>query len=211
MLKYILSLGLCFLSMPLFAEQFVAGQDYVVINIAENASHSAKPTTVTEFFSYGCPWCYRLELSLNQWVKKQKGNISFNKVPVVFNKDWEYYAKAYFVAEVLGKNAQLNPTLFKAILTDKRQLNNEQAMINFLTSQGIKTEVVESAFSHSPTIDIRMNYAKQQMAFYQINAVPAFIINNQFKTDLQMAKHEKRLIAILDFLVKKNTTSATNG
>ena len=41
------------------------------------------------------------------------------------------------------------------------------------------------------------------MATYQVRAVPAFVINNQYKTDLQMAKTEERLFAILDFLLGK--------
>lgn len=41
------------------------------------------------------------------------------------------------------------------------------------------------------------------MARYQINAIPAMVVNNQFKTDLQMAQTEERLFAIMDYLVTK--------
>nr|WP_277619290.1 hypothetical protein [Legionella norrlandica] len=42
------------------------------------------------------------------------------------------------------------------------------------------------------------------MAHYQINAVPAFVVNNKYKTDLQMAGSEERLFEILDYLIRKS-------
>jgi len=201
MLKYLLSNTLFLTSMLTFAEEFVAGKDYIVIKESENSSKANQPIVVSEFFSYGCPWCYRLDPAIDQWVKQQGSHISFSKVPVVFNKDWEYYAKAFYTAKALTKEQQLTPVLFKTILTDKRPLNSTQAMIDFFVSQGVDATTAQSAFEHSPSIDINVNDAKRQMAFYQIGAVPALVINEQFKTDLQMAKNETRLIAILNFLI----------
>jgi thiol:disulfide interchange protein DsbA len=45
------------------------------------------------------------------------------------------------------------------------------------------------------------------VAQYHINAVPAFVVQHSFKTDLQMAKTEDRLFAILDYLSKKSAKS----
>ena len=49
------------------------------------------------------------------------------------------------------------------------------------------------------------------MTSNHINAVPAFVVNNQFKTDLQMAKTEKRLFEILDFLVAEAKKENSNN
>src|SRR5688500_17431177 len=113
-----------------FAQNFVAGKDYELITdkpvIVNNQS-----ITVKEFFSYGCPWCYRIEPSLQKWVRQQGNKINFTKVPVIFNKDWAFYAKAFYTADVLGYGEKFNTLLFKAVQVDKTPLNNEQAMINF--------------------------------------------------------------------------------
>lgn len=122
---------------------------------------------------------------------------------MVFNKEWIYYAKAYYTAELLGLGIKLNPLLFRAIQTDKQPLNSNQSMIDFFIAQGVDKETAESAFSHSTTIDMKVSEANALMSNYHVNAVPAIVINNLYKTDLQMAQGEERLFKILDYLVAK--------
>jgi protein dithiol oxidoreductase (disulfide-forming) len=188
--------------MMAFADDFVAGKDYEVTS-GTTDNPASKSVSVTEFFSYGCPWCYRIEPALNQWVLQQDKKIQFNRVPVVFNKEWTYYAKAYYAADLLGLGSKLNPLLFKAIQTDKQSLTSNQTMIDFFVAQGVDKETAESAFTHSTTIDMKVKEGNVIMGRFHINAVPALIVNNRYKTDLQMAKSEERMLKILDFLVAK--------
>ncbi len=188
-----------FLLLPLtvFAEEFVAGKDYQLLSTATPAKN-----TVVEFFSYGCPWCFRLEPTINTWAKEHPG-IKFSRVPVVFNKSWTYYAKAFYTANTLGKEAEITPLLFKAVQTDKLNLTHDDTMSEFLVKQGLDPAVVKSAFADSPTMDLYMKEGMATMAKYQISAVPAFVVNGQYKTDLEMAKSEQRLVAILNYLLSK--------
>lgn len=202
MLRRVLMMFALLLPLSALAEEFVAGKDYELIKGNEAAAKSG-PVTVTEFFSYGCPWCYRLEPSLNQWVKQQGAKIQFSRVPVVFNKDWAYYAKAYYTVNLLGQGAKLNPILFKTIQAKHGALASNNTMIDFLTSQGIDKATAESAFKHSTTIDMQLNQGSAQMAQFHVTAVPAVVINGQYKTDLQMAQGEDRLFKILTYLVQQ--------
>lgn len=202
MFKYVFSIVCLLVSFTSFAEEFVAGKDYVILKSSEKGA--TNKASVIEFFSYGCPWCYKLEPSLNKWVESQGSKIDYKRVPVTFNKDWEIYAKAYYTAQALTLNSQLTPALFKAILKDRKSLNTAQAMIDFFVSHGVDTATAQSAFTHSPSIEIEMENGKRQMAEYQVSAVPALVINNQYKTDLQMAKSEERLFKIAEYLVNKS-------
>jgi protein dithiol oxidoreductase (disulfide-forming) len=208
MLKYIYSLVLYLVSLTCFSEEFTLGKDYVQVkNLNALENHSGK-VGVTEFFSFGCPWCNHLEPGLAKWLAQQQGNITFRKVPVLFKKDWDFYAKAYYAAEALSLNSTMNPALFKAILDEKRPLNSNQAMIDFFIQQGVEPATAKSAFTSSPSIDLSLKTSENLMAGYQINAVPAFVVNDEFKTDLQMAKSEERLFAILDFLITQSKKHA---
>lgn len=204
MIKYIVSTILLCVSLVSFGADFVAGKDYEILKHVEKLDGVNGAVNVTEFFSFGCPWCYRLEPTLNLWVEQHKTNINFKKVPVIFNKDWEYYAKAYHAAQALSLSPTMNPALFKAILKDKHPLNSNKAMIDFFIQQGVDPATAKSAFGYSTSIDMSVKAGQELMAHYQIGAVPALIVNNQFKTDLQMAKTEERLLAILDFLVAQS-------
>jgi thiol:disulfide interchange protein DsbA len=185
-----------------FAEDFVAGKDYEIINPAPAlATEAAIP--VTEFFSYGCPWCYRIEPALNTWVGVQGKKINVTRIPVIFNKEWIYYAKAYYTANLLGIEAKLSPLLFKAIQMDKQILTNNQALISFFIAQGVDKDIAESAFTHSTTIDMKVAEGTMIMGRFHVNAVPAIIIGNRYKVDLKMAQGEERFFKILDYLVTK--------
>lgn len=195
-------LALCFSTTSLIAsaENFIEGQDYQRLSEVPKTKPRQE---VLEFFSYGCPWCYRLEAQVQQWRKTKGTALQFNKVPVIFKPDWEYYAKAYYAAEALSEENRYGPILFKAIQEDNKNLNSNSSMIAFLSQAGMNSAFVESAFLHSPSISLKVNEAKQQMGQWQISAIPAFVVNQQFRTDLQMAKSETRLFALLDYLLKK--------
>ncbi|RUR12888.1 thiol:disulfide interchange protein DsbA/DsbL [Legionella sp. km772] len=183
-----------------FAADFVEGKDYKVV--APASIEQNKMPMVTEFFSYGCPWCYRIESPFAQWSLNLNKNATINKVPVVFQPNWDLYAKAFYTAKTLALSDKLNPMLFKAIQDDKK-LNSKQDMINFFVANGVDREIAKSAFENSPTIDMRVKNGMELMAHYQINAVPAFVVNNKYKTDLQMAGTPERLFEIMNYLLKK--------
>lgn len=197
-------LWLCFLlpTMSLAAE-FIEGKDYQVLTSSQITGQQSKTPEVTEFFSYGCPWCYRTESALNQWAKTAGNKVQVEKVPVVFKPEWEIYAKAYYAAKALALNAKLTPILFKSIQEDKKSLGTNDAMVKLFVAQGVNKEIAQSAFEYSPTIDMRVKNGMNLMAQYQISAVPAFVINHKYKTDLQMAGSPERLFELFDYLLKK--------
>lgn len=186
-----------------FATDFVEGKDYVAVNAA--SIDQTKGPLITEFFSYGCPWCYKLENPLTQWSLTLSKTATIDRVPVVYKPDWDLYAKAYYTAKTLAMLDKLNPILFSAIQKNNNSLNTPQAMVNFFVSQGVDKEIAQSAFENSPTIDMRVKNGMQLMAQYQISAVPAFVINNKYKTDLQMAGSPERLFEIMNYLLRKST------
>lgn len=183
------------------AESFVEGKDYQILPNTQASKN--KTPVIQEFFSYGCPWCYKLEAPLSEWRNGAGKNIQFDRVPVVFKPSWEMYAKAYYTAKTLALSDKMTPLLFKAIQDDKKNLDSKQTMIAFFVAQGVDKEIAKSALSSSPTIDMHVQNGMSLMSAYQINAVPAFVVNNKFKTDLQMAGSPTRLLELLNYLSRK--------
>lgn len=194
---------LLFLPALVFAEQFIEGKDYLSVSNPNTPTIKLSRPMVMEFFSYGCPWCYKLEKPLQAWSDAAKNSVEIEKIPVVFKPTWNLYAKAYYTAKTLALTNKLSPALFKAIQEDKRLLESQQAMINFFVANGVDREIVKSAFGSSPTIDTQVKNGMTLMAQFQINAVPAFVINHHYKTDLQMAGSPERLFEIIHYLTTK--------
>lgn len=185
------------------AANFKEGVDYLVVSNPQAKEIPNKKTLVTEFFSYGCPWCYKIDAPLNQWALNMKSGIELERVPVVFKPEWNIYAKAYYTAKTLALSDKLNPKLFKAIQDDKNPLSSNQSMTDFFVVNDVDKEIAKSAFENSPTIDMKVQNGMTLLANYQIKGVPAFVVNNKYQTDLQMAGNQERLFQILDYLVKK--------
>lgn len=194
-----------FLLLPtlLWAAPFTEGKDYQIVPQI-NTTLQLKPPAVVEFFSYGCPWCYQIEPNLLTWKASLGDKTQFQRIPVVFKPDWEIYAKAYYTAKILALSEKVNPKLFKAIQEEKQPLSSNQAMIQFFVTQGVDKEIVTSAFENSPTIDMNVKNGLYLMSQYQINAVPAFVINNKYKTNLELAGSPERLFEIMNYLLKKS-------
>lgn len=194
---------LIFVPTILFAAEFIEGKEFIKVTNPQPVDNKNKTPVVTEFFSYGCPWCYKIDEPLNEWIAKMGKNVQLERVPVVFKPEWDIYAKAYYTAKALVMAEKLSPQLFKTIQVDKKSLATKQAMIDFFASHGVDKEIVKSAFENSPTIDMRVQNGMALMANYQVNGVPAFVVNHKYKTDLQMAGSQERLFQILDYLIKK--------
>lgn len=203
MLKKLIALFLFFPALAL-AASFIEGQDYHVVINPQTTNNKNKTVVIQEFFSYGCPWCYKIEGPLSEWVGKMGNNVQFERIPVVFKPSWELYAKAYYTAKILALSEKMNPLLFKAIQVTKNPLDSKQSMIAFFVAQGVDKEIAKSAFENSPTVDMRVQNGMSLMGTYQINAVPAFVVNNKYKTDLQMAGSPQRLLEILNYLSRKS-------
>lgn len=204
MSKLLLAIFCLLLPFSTFAEEFVLGKDYEIVTSLPNEQEKSDKIILTEFFNYGCPWCYRIEPNLRQWLKQHQNEITFKRVAVVFNKEWGYYAKAYYAAHLLGIEEKVNPLLFKIIQGKNNTLTNNANMIAFFEKQHVDKATAESAFLYSTMINMQIDQGMVEMSNYHITGVPAVVINNQFKTDLQMAQSERRFFKIMDFLIAKS-------
>ncbi|MCC5792735.1 MAG: thiol:disulfide interchange protein DsbA/DsbL [Legionellaceae bacterium] len=191
------------LSHSLHASPFVAGKDYQILKANQTTPTVEKPVSVLEFFSYGCPWCYKLNAPLEQWAKTHQKQVRLERVPVVFHAEWRLYAKAYYAAQLLGIEPEMTPALFRAIQDKKEKLDSADSMSAFFIKQGVDEATARSAFSHSPTLELQLKAGLQTMGQYHIQAVPAVVIGQRYKTDLQMAGSVERFFEILDMLLAK--------
>ncbi len=185
---------------------FIAGKDYKVLPQNAALTGSIKPgfVDVKEFFSYGCPWCYKLENDLAKWHRKLPKHVLFSRVPVVFEPGWDVYAKAYYTSNLLGVSGKMSAALFDAIQVKEQKLSSNDVMIKFFIKMGVKEKIAKSAFLSSPTINAKVRDGISQMQLLQVNSVPCFVINNHYKVDIAMLDgNSEKLFLVIGFLVAK--------
>ena len=188
------------------AANYQMGKDYQKVSAPMTSPVVSTPgkVTVIEFFSYGCPWCYEVESSLPAWRKAHAKDVVLQRVPVEFEKGWDMYAKAYYLARSLGIEKKITPVLFRAIQKDNKKLTTVDSMVHFFVQQGVSQEMAQSALTHSLTIDAQLAKGIQLLQAYQVYVVPSFVVDGKYRTDLRAAGGKpKRLLAIVAYLIHK--------
>jgi thiol:disulfide interchange protein DsbA len=141
---------------------------------------TGKNIEVIEFFSYGCPHCGELEPLLQGWLKNKPADVTFRRIPVMFQPRWENLAKAYYTLEALNED-KLSPEVFLAIHTRNAPLWNEKDFLDWVASKGVDRKKAEELFN-SFGISGKVSRAKQLAGGYQIQSVPTIIVDGRYAT-----------------------------
>ena len=141
---------------------------------------TGKNIEVIEFFSYGCPHCGELEPLLQAWLKSKPADVTFRRIPVMFQPRWENLAKAYYVLEALNEE-KLSPEIFVAIHARNAPLWNEKDFLDWIATKGVDRKKAEELFNSFGIVG-KVNRAKQLAQSYQIQSVPTIIVDGKYAT-----------------------------
>lgn len=159
-------------------------------------------TTLTEFFSYGCPACYLLEPTLEKWVA-QHPQIVFGRIPSVFRSEWEIYAKAYYVAKHFGIAEKITPALFKAVQDEGRDLSTPAQMADFFAAYGVSKKQFDTVFNFAPQVDGQVANADRLFHQYKIYAIPSLVIDGKYLTNADMTdSNNEKLLHVIEQLTQ---------
>lgn len=178
-------------------ERYTEGVHYTKVAGAE-----AKPNTVMEFFSYGCPHCYHLESDVEAWMDKKPESIQFNRVPATWNAPFQTLAQLYFALENMSELDKAHKAAFDYLHNDKKSIRSMKDALVFAKEQGLDEGVFTIAWNDKQ-VKSKLNESGKLFAKFKIRGVPAMVVNGQYSTSVSMAGSEKELFEIVDFLLKK--------
>jgi thiol:disulfide interchange protein DsbA len=207
-MRYLLLALLLALSSSVLAASpvFEAGKQYQVLPQTLNNAAAKPLANVVEFFSYGCPACFHLESTIEQWVAQKPAQVTFARIPVVFHPNWLILAKAYYVAQMLNVETKVTPKLFSALHEQGRDLSSEQALSQFFAEQGVQTQDFASTFNFAPVIVAKLNKGDGLMRQYRIMQVPSLVINGKYVTNVAMTNgNAQQLLQVVNFLLQKKS------
>ena len=166
---------------------------------------TGKKIEVLEFFSYGCPHCADLDPELQAWQKTLPADVSFRRVPVMFQDRWIGLAKVFFTLEALGADDRLTPEVFVALHKNGMQLWNEKAFFDWAASKGLDRKTVEEMYG-SFAINGKVNRAKQLAQAYNVQSVPMVVVDGKFTTASDKVGSHAAMPAALNELIAKART-----
>jgi thiol:disulfide interchange protein DsbA len=166
--------------------------------LPDNARALVARGTVQEFFFYGCPHCLHMEKPLHDWLDTKPKGIHLEQIPAVFqNPSWAFLARVYYALHE-SKQFDLHNTVFGLFVNDRARPKNQQEMADLIaTKQPSFDKVAFLKAYDSETINNDVTRAAKLSGQYQLEAVPTFVINGQYLTDLPMAGTYDKLFALI--------------
>jgi len=175
--------------------QWQDGVNYTRVVPAQPTNVAAGQVEVLEFFWYACPHCYALEPTVAAWLKSKPAYITFTRVPVEWNEGHRSLARLYYALEGMGKVNDEHGEIFKEIQVNGDPLigadpNNaasaERVQVAFIKKLGLSEADFGKAY-HDMSVETAMQRADQLAQRYGVSAVPTFIVNGKYVTDLTRA------------------------
>ena len=177
-----------------------ARKEFTVLNPPQ-ASEPGK-IEVLEFFWYGCPHCNSFEPTLKDWVARQPADVAFRKLHVGLVPSWVAHQQMFFALEAIGKAAELNEAIFRAIHVERNALNKPELMADFVAGKGVDRKLFLDAYK-SFGVRTRMNKATQQSKGYGLEGVPALAVNGKWFTAPSMAGGNAQALRVVEFLIER--------
>ena len=189
------------------AAQPVVGRDYQLIN-PPRATDSGLKIEVLEFFWYGCIHCYRLEPSLNAWLKRKSADVEFRYVPAVFDSSWLPLTRTFYALDAMGVVDTYHESIFHAIHRDGQRalVIDPRAMADWLGGKGIDKQKYLDTYN-SFAVTGRTQRAADVTNRYGVSGTPALVVDGRYLTGPSMTLNPdnsidyERFFQVLDQLI----------
>ena len=203
MKKSIAALGLLLVTMMVgvlqAAPAFEEDLHYFSV-IPEQPGAEGDKVQVVEFFWYACPHCYRLEPSLEAWLRRKPDYVQFDRIPAMFSRpDVVLHAKTYYALRLMGEVERLHEKLFTAIHEQDKALKTQPEMEAFLKDQGVDIDAYRKAMK-SFAVQTQARRAAVLAERFDIRGVPAIVVDGRYRTG---GLEGETLMRVTDFLVDK--------
>ncbi|MGV6809804.1 MAG: thiol:disulfide interchange protein DsbA/DsbL [bacterium] len=185
--------------------EFIEGQDYLTLFPELPLAAPAGKIEVTEIFWYGCPHCYSLEPVLKKYLAEEKPEyVFFRRVPGTLNASWNYHAKLYYIGQLLDSDGTkgVHEAIFNAVHQQRRRLQDDDSVKQFLISLGITEAEVDAAMK-SPTLDSQVKAAASYNESSRAGSVPSIVVQGKYLTSPSMARGSARMLRLVNYLAEK--------
>lgn len=183
------------------ADSYKAGVHYAELPFAVKTKDPSK-VEVVEMFGYPCPHCNSFEPVLEHWEKKVAADVDFQRIPVIFGRSWEPFARAYYTSELLKSLDKTHGATFNAVHVERRRLRNEDDFTKFYSDLGVDGGKFAKYFN-SFAVNAKMKQGDSRARSYEITGVPSMVVNGKYRVTAQMAGGQKQMLDVVNFLVEK--------
>lgn len=156
---------------------------------------------VIDFFWYGCPFCYQLQPSLEEWIKRKPGDVAVRRIPTLLRDSWAPHARIFYALELLNEVERLHQRVYHSYHVEELPMSKPDVMEQWAVKNGIdRRRWVDAYFS--PEVDGRLARAKRATQVYAIEGTPSLVVDGRYLTSGSMAPSLKDMVPVLEELIR---------
>lgn len=180
----------------------VEGRDYRVLGALRGPQAPARePIEVLAFFAYDCPLCDSLDARLPAWLAAQSSRVAFVRMPVQWNARGERFARAFYAAELLGKDRELHSALFDELRERPGSLDDDDALAALFMRFDVDAQTFRRAFE-SAAVAAAAERAQRIGAAANVLSVPALVVGGELATTQAASAAPDRLLEVAGLLIE---------
>lgn len=192
------------------ADDWVAGEHYKVLEVPVESAAEAG-VEVVEVFSYACVHCYAFDPAIDAWKAQQSTDVSFRRVPAIFNNTWALLAQAFYAGEAMKVIDTVHGPLFKAIHEQRRDVRDPDVLASvFEDAAGVEPKEFLQVFN-SFGVRGRVQQADAHGRAYGVTGVPSMVVAGKYLIDGKTAGNNTRMLQVVDYLVAKELAESAEA
>jgi thiol:disulfide interchange protein DsbA len=180
--------------------QFELGTQYERLSPTQPTSSGPDKIEVAEVFWYGCPHCYTFDPYLESWKENLPADVSFVRIPALWNELLQIHARIYYTAEALGKLDEMHAEVFREIHVNRNGLNTPAQIRDLFANYGVDAATFDKTFE-SFAVYTKIQRADELARRYRVSSVPTVIVNGKYTTNATMAGSYPNLVEVINELV----------
>lgn len=192
-----------FVAQPVLAAEPIEGKQYSRLQMPQPTEANGK-VEVVEFFWYGCPHCADFEPLLQAWVKKLPADVSFKKVPAIFNANWAAGARIYYTLEAMNLLDKLHVAVFDAMVKKRINLTDEKILLDWMAKQGVDSKKFIDMYK-SFAVEGKVRRAAEMTQEYGFGGVPVLVVGGKYMPTPEAGSFPD-MLRVVDGLIAKNRT-----
>lgn len=160
-------------------------------------------TEAALFFWYGCGGCFRVAKAVAERGPNWPEGATLMNIPALANQVWSFHGRIYLALEAMKAPAETHLAVFDAFQNKRLRVMERGDLPELIRVLGIDGAAFLKAFD-SPEVRARMDEVSRLSDAYNINLVPAMVIDGQYKFDLGTVDGPDDFIRLAEELVAKS-------
>ncbi|CAL4043361.1 Thiol:disulfide interchange protein DsbA [Buchnera aphidicola (Tetraneura ulmi)] len=157
------------------SETFIEGKHYIKL------PHRIKnATTITEYFSFNCRYCYQLKKELNLY-SNLNNNVKINSYHLEFfkNKQEKILTHMWSIAKLIHAEKKIILPIFEFVNKKKNEINFKTIKKIFIKKTKISNKEYDKLWKSYSVLNAISENKKQKKKVY-LSYVPQIIINGKY-------------------------------